>query len=424
MGRAPSRAPGRTAPPGASASSGSKTFDGDAPPDRRAQGTTVVAVTQQDDLDYPGEHECPAERAARPASRSTSSCRRSAREWIAEARASRRDHVLRRRATSAAGLGETFLPGWMERATTLRGSRSSACAARVANGDRRGWAIREAYAARTARTDRIAGSRAGTQAVHLLLLPVAGVRGIDVLPTPRLTTSRSQPARQCVGSMHRDDPLRIRVAWWLPLGHTADGRQYLRRYYPSSSTVSPRTPDARMYASSVRSGAPRDHMRRRWTGASSARNKTVDGDHARRRRGREGYGGEKIDGGALTYRAYRKRCDSDACRGKEQPQRHRGRKIDLRGAFERLGRDTIDPQGLGSLTRGRRAAHRTRQPDGKRRIERHPRATATSPRCARTQAFDTPRLGDQHPHRPSRSRSAADGASTRRTPDGLEERRP
>lgn len=46
------------------------------------------------------------------------------------------------------------------------------------------------------------------------------------------------------------DPARIRVAWWLPAGHTADGQvAWLRRYYPSLyRQLTAWMPDARMYA--------------------------------------------------------------------------------------------------------------------------------------------------------------------------------
>ena len=58
------------------------------------------------------------------------------------------------------------------------------------------------------------------------------------------------PVYQCVGLMHRDDPSRIRVAWWLPAGHTADGQvAWLRRYYPSLyRQLCAWMPDARMHA--------------------------------------------------------------------------------------------------------------------------------------------------------------------------------
>ena len=124
-------------------------LDGDAPPDRRARGCKhVVAVTQQDDLDYPGEHEFAAERAARLGIAQHLIVPTISARVDRGGRAPRRDHVLRRRAHAPRALGADVLPADGRDNLTrglaflgLRRSRATAIASRV--GDPRAWRRRE-----------------------------------------------------------------------------------------------------------------------------------------------------------------------------------------------------------------------------------------------------------------------------------------
>lgn len=247
--------PDRTAPPGASASSGKDSTVMLHLIAELAGCRHVVAVTQQDDLDYPGEHEYAAARAARLGiAQHLIVPTISARQFIADA-AARGEIMCHDDAhTRAAGLSEqTFYP-LMERDNATRplaflGLRRE----ESKNRDRvAGWAIREAWRRREAGEE---GPNSGLTrwhkgSGHWRCYPVAEFRGIDVYGYAARYDVELLPVYRCVGLMHRDDPSRIRVAWWLPAGHTQDGQvAWLRRYYPSLyRTLLSWMPDARMHA--------------------------------------------------------------------------------------------------------------------------------------------------------------------------------
>lgn len=231
--------PGRTQPPGASVSSGKDStimLDLIA---ARAGCRHVVAVTQQDDLDYPGEHEFAAARAARlGVAQHLIVPTVSARAVIAEAAARGELMSYDDIHTRAAKLSDqTFYP-LMEadnrtRPLAFLGLRreESRHRDRVAF-----WAAREAWARRQDGED---GPNSGFTrwhkgSEHWRSYPVADFTGIDIYAYASRYDVPLLPVYQCVGLMHRRDPSRIRVAWWLPGGHTADGQvAWLRRYYPS-----------------------------------------------------------------------------------------------------------------------------------------------------------------------------------------------
>jgi 3'-phosphoadenosine 5'-phosphosulfate sulfotransferase (PAPS reductase)/FAD synthetase len=246
--------PGRTEPPGASMSSGK---------DSTVMGHLiavlagcrhVVAVTQQDDLDYPGEHEFAAERAARfGMAQHIVSPHESVRAQIASAaeRGELRSYdELHTRASRIPR--ETFFAlleaDNLTRPIAFLGLRreESRNRDRVAT-----WASIEAARLRESGGD---GPRSGLTrwhkgSGHWRCYPIADFTGLDVYAYAARYDVSLLPVYQCVGLMHRRDPSRIRVDGWVPGGHTADGQvAWLRRYYPSLyRQLCEWMPDASMY---------------------------------------------------------------------------------------------------------------------------------------------------------------------------------
>ena len=247
-------------------------LDGDAPPDRRARG-----VQTRRRRHATGRPRLPrrarVRRGARHAPRHRAAPHRADDQ---RASGSRRPRAAARSCPSttrarAPGLSEqTFYP-LMERDNLTRGLAFIGLRREESRNRDRVVAVRSAgVAAPRGRrgTDRIAGSRwhkaAGTGAAT----PSRSSAGSTCTPTPRFYDVPLLPVYQCVGLMHRDDPSRIRVAWWLPAGHTADGQVAAAALLPlavsSAARVDARRADVRVALSDPR---PRATMeRRRWTG--------------------------------------------------------------------------------------------------------------------------------------------------------------
>lgn len=231
--------PNREGPIGASASSGKDStvmLDIIA---NRAGCKHVVAVTQQDDLDYPGVPEFTAARAARLGIKQHLIVPSvSAKEWIAEAAKRGELACYDDVHTRAAGLSKNLFYPLMEadnkkRPLAFLGLRreESRNRDRVAS-----WAARDAWERRETQEE---GPNSGLTrwhkgTAHWRCYPLMDFTGIDVYAYAARYDVPLLHVYRCVGLMHREDPSRVRVAWWLPAGHTADGQAaWLRRYYPS-----------------------------------------------------------------------------------------------------------------------------------------------------------------------------------------------
>lgn len=247
--------PDRTAPPGASASSGKDSTVMLHLIAELAGCRHVVAVTQQDDLDYPGEHEYVAARAARLGiAQHILTPPMSVLGLIADAarRGELRSHdELHTRASRIPR--ETFY-ALLEDDNLTRGLAFLGLRREESkNRDRvAAWAVNEAWRRREAGEE---GPNSGLTrwhkgSGHWRCYPVAEFRGIDVYGYAARYDVELLPVYRCVGLMHRDDPSRIRVDGWIPGGHTQDGQvAWLRRYYPSLyRTLLSWMPDARMHA--------------------------------------------------------------------------------------------------------------------------------------------------------------------------------
>lgn len=67
--------------------------------------------------------------------------------------------------------------------------------------------------------------------------PIADWRGLDVYAYAFTHSVPLHPLYRCCAFVHRKDPSRLRLDWWLPGQHGAKGHvQWLRRYYPSLYT--------------------------------------------------------------------------------------------------------------------------------------------------------------------------------------------
>lgn len=182
-------------------------------------GADVEAMSEKDDLDYPGEEQYVRELAAawglrlrivRPDV--------SPSEWIAAHAAEM--HPGDELHARSAGLSKACFYRVMERANAdydlvMLGLRTEE------SGIRRG--LRRARGRHYTIAD-------GTDRA----LPVADWTGLDVYAYAEAHGIDLLPLYRCVGFMHADEPWTLRKSWWLPGTGARFGQiAWLRRYYPS-----------------------------------------------------------------------------------------------------------------------------------------------------------------------------------------------
>lgn len=191
---------------------------------RVEMGCDVTAVSEKDDLDFPGEDAYVRDLAAawglrlrvvRPDISPSA--------WVAEHAGAM--HVGDDIHARSAGLSKVCFYRVMESAdrdfdAVMLGLRSEESQIRRYLRERRG----RLYALR---------GRGG----QLRCLPVADWSGIDVFAYAVSRGIELLPMYRCIGLMHATEPWRLRKSWWLPGSGAAHGQvAWLRRYYPSLFT--------------------------------------------------------------------------------------------------------------------------------------------------------------------------------------------
>lgn len=179
----------------------------------------VTALSEKDDLDYPGEEQYVRETAdawglrlelVRP--------EQSPWGWLVEHR--RELGAGSEMHARSAGLSKACFYGVMEQADrafdgVALGLRSEESGIRRRVRDMRGRCFRLASG-------------------QLRCLPVADWSGLDVFAYAHSRNIELLPVYRCMALMHAREPWLIRKSWWLPGSHAAQGGVvWLRRYYPS-----------------------------------------------------------------------------------------------------------------------------------------------------------------------------------------------
>lgn len=182
-------------------------------------GADVEAISEKDDLDYPGEREY-VERLA-----TAWSLRLRIVEPEVSPRAYLSAHARELTAwddlhSRRAGLSRACFYGLVEAATethdvVLLGLRKHESRHRMMNRNTRGLAYTKADGKR-------------------IVQPLGDWSGLDVLAYAATHDVDLLPVYRCVGFMHASEPWRVRKSWWVPGSSGAKGGvAWLARYYPS-----------------------------------------------------------------------------------------------------------------------------------------------------------------------------------------------
>lgn len=182
-------------------------------------GANVPAISEKDDLDYPGEREYVERLATAWDLRLTILTPAiSPRAYLAEHAHELRawDDVHSRRA----GLSAAVFYDEVERASAphdmiFLGLRKHESRHRMMNRNVYGLAYTKRDGKRVAQ-------------------PIGDWSGLDVMAYMRAHDIDALPVYRCIGFMHANDPWRVRKSWWVPgKSSSKGGIAWLQRYYPS-----------------------------------------------------------------------------------------------------------------------------------------------------------------------------------------------